>query len=243
MKKPWYCYIVIIVFGFKLLNVNAQIDYEQIRNTDTISYYVNNPYGDKAEFTWIITGGTIVGHSSPYTADGADTIQVIWNDSNKTSANYGSLKVSEIIDWSDEASCQSEDEIINIESWVQPKATTDTSGIIVCPGESFVISIDFEGKPGYHYKWKLFEKDKPEILVEDYTADFINCVNPSTDIIIAGIENSSSTQLLYEFVVTDVQDELIDSMPGNVLEARAIIYVQPKPPVGVLKTTTHLIRR
>lgn len=243
MKTIRLLYLVRLVFVFNLININAQIDYEKIRNTDTISYFVNNPYGNMAEFTWTIYGGTIVGHSTIYTAEGADTIKVIWNDLNKTTSNFGSLKVSESLNWPGGFSCQSEEEQINVESWVQPKATTNISSIIVCQGESFVVTINFEGEPGYQYKWKLYEKEYPDILIEDHTTDFINSINTSVDIIIAGIENNSNTQKLYEFVVTDVQDEYNDGMTGNVLMSKATIYVQPKPLMGTLKTTNHLIRR
>jgi hypothetical protein len=243
LKTVRYLYIIGLVLVFSRLYVNAQIDYDTIRNTDTISYYVNNPHGNRAEFTWIIDGGIIVGHSSPYTEDGADTIQVIWNDSNKTSANYGSLKVSKIVKWPGGASCPSEETEINVESWVQPKAATDTAGIFVCSGESFVIPLDFEGKSPYQYKWKLFEKEHPGVLVEDHTAGFISSTGPSTNIIIAAIENNSNTEKLYEFEVTDIQDGLHDGMPCNVSLARVIIHVRPKPSAGILKSTNHLIRR
>lgn len=243
LKGPRYIYISLIVFGLKLLNVNAQIDYEQIRNTDTISYYVNNPDGDRAEFTWTITGGTIAGHSSPYSAIGADTIKVIWDNSNKSSANIGSLKVSKIINWPGGSSCQSEEEQIYVESWVQPKAITDTSSIIVCSGESFAISIEFEGKPGYRYKWKLYDKENPEILLEDHTVDFINSMDPFKNIAIAGIENSSNTEKFLEFEVIDVQDGFDDNMPGDVSMASVTIYVQPKPKTGILKSPNSIIRR
>jgi len=236
-------YLVRLVFVFNLINVNAQIDYEKIRNTDTISYYVNNPYGNLAELTWTIDGGTIVGHSTLYTAEGADTIKVIWDDSNKNTANFGSLKVSESLSWPGGSSCQSEEEQIHVESWVQPKATTNISSIRVCQGESFVVKINFEGEPGYQYKWKLYEKEYPEILVENHTTDFINSINTSADIVIAGLKNSSSSQKLYKFEITDVQDGLNDGMTGNVLMSWATIYVQSKPLKGTLKTTNHLIRR
>lgn len=196
-----------------------------------------------AEFTWTIAGGIIAGHPSPYTAAGADTIQVIWNSLNKTSANYGSLKVFEIINWPVGISCQGEENQINVESWAQPKAITDTSGIRVCKGESFVITINFEGKPGYQYKWKLYDKENPSIILEDYTTDFITSINPSVDIVFTGIENSSSTQKLYEFAVTEVKDGLDDNMPGNVSMARVTIYVEPEPKVGTLRSINPLIRR
>lgn len=243
MKRSWYLYIAIVVLGFNLLSTKAQFIFEQIRNSDTIVYYVNSPYGNNAEFTWTITGGTIIGHSSPYTADGADTIKVIWNDSNKTSANYGSLRVYEVVNWTSGSSCSSDEEQINVESWVQPKASTDTSGIIICSGESFVIKVDFEGKPEYRYKWKLYDKDNPAIVIEDHTAGFINSINTSTDIVIAGIENSGSAEKLYEFEITDVQDGLPDDMPGNVSLARLTIYVQPKTSAGTLESNEQLIRR
>lgn len=243
MKGAWRLYFIGFVFGLNLLNAKAQVDSDPIRNTDTITYYLKNPYGNNAEFTWTITGGTILGHSSPYIEYGADTIHVIWNDSNKTSANYGSLKVSEIVHWPGGSSCASKEEQIDVESWVRPKAATDTSDIIVCSGESFAIKLDFEGKPGYKYKWKLYDKENPAIIIEDHTTEFINSINPSTDIVIAGIENSSSTEKLYEFEVTDVQDGLTDGMPGNVSMARVTINVQPKKSAGTLESNKHLIRR
>lgn len=236
-------YLIGLVLVFNMLHINAQINYETIRNTDTISYYVNNSHGNKAEFTWTIIGGIIVGHSSPYTADGADTIRVIWDDSNRTSANYGSLKVSKIVKWSGGVSCQSEETEIHVESWVQPKAATDTTGISVCPGESFVIQLVFEGKPPYQYKWKLYEKEDPGVVVEDYTAGFISSIDPSTGIVIAPIENNSSTEKIYEFEVTEVQDELDDGMPCDVSMAGVTIYVQPKLAAGTLESSNHLIRR
>jgi hypothetical protein len=243
MKSFRLSYLIGLFFVFDLILVNAQIDYEQIRNTDTISYYVNNPYGTMAEFTWIISGGTIVGHSTPYTAAGADNILVIWNDSNRTTPNFSYLRISETINWPDGASCQSDEEQIDVESWVQAKASTDTSGIRVCRGESLVIKVEFEGKPGYQYKWKLYEKENPEILVEDHTSDFENSINPSIDILIAGIENNSNTQKIYEFLVTEVRDGLNDDMPGDVSMASATIYVQPVPLIGEIKSSNNLIRR
>lgn len=238
-------YLVGLLLVLNFLNINAQIDYEQVRSADTTSYYVNNPFGDKAEFTWTISGGIIAGHSSPYTADGADTIRVIWNDSNKTSANYGFLTVSEIIHWQSpsSASCQSNDEQIYVQSWVQPKAATDTSAIIVCSGEEFLINLNFQGKPGYRYKWKLYDKDTPSVIIEDHTTDFINCDSTSTDIIVPGIVNTGNTEKSYEFEVTDVQDTLNDGMPGNVSMGRVTVRVQPVPKAGIIKSSNQLIRR
>ncbi len=243
MRRPWWPYISLVVFGFNLLSAKAQITFEQIRNTDTITYYVINPYGNKAEFTWTITGGIIVGHSSPYTANGADTIKVLWDDSNRTSANYGILRVSEIVNWSGGSSCSSEEEQINVESWVQPKAIAFTSDSVICSGESFVINVDFEGKPEYKFKWKLYEKDNPTIIVEDHTNEFTISITPSTEIVLAGIENSSNTEKLYVLEITDVQDGFPDGMPGNLSSARVTLYVQPKASAGTLNSNGNLIRR
>jgi hypothetical protein len=243
LKRNRYQYLIGLILSFNLLNTLAQVPTEQARSTDTITYYIINPHGNNAEITWTITGGTIVGHPSPYTADGADTIQVIWNDSNKTSANYGLLKVSEIVKWPGGISCPSPEEQINVESWSRPKAKTDTSDLIICPGESFAIKIDFEGKPGYRYKWKLYDRDNPTMLIEDHTAEFITSINPSTDILIAGIENNTGTEKMYEFEITDVQDALNDSIPGDVSMAGVSIYVQPKTSAGMLKNSDYLIRR
>ena len=243
MKTVRCLYVSGIVLVFNLLYVNAQIDYDTIRNTDTIVYYVNNPHGITAEFTWTIDGGTITGHSSPYTADGADTISVMWDDANRTSANYGSLKVSKIVKWPGGVSCQSDETEIHVESWVQPKASTDTTGINICPGESFTIQLVFEGKPPYQYKWKLYEKEDPGVIIEDHTAGFISSPGPSTGIIIAAIENNSGTEKIYEFEVTEVQDGLDDGMPCDVSMAGVTVYVQPKPAAGTLENSNHLIRR
>lgn len=225
------------------MNILAQVPVEQARSADTITYYIINPNGNIAEITWTITGGTIIGHPSPFTADGADTIQVIWNDSNKTSVNYGSLKVSEILKWPGDISCSSPEEQINVESWIRPKAKTDTSNLIVCPGESFAIKVDFEGKPGYRYKWKLYNRDDPACIIEDHTAEFITSINPSTDIIIGGMENNTGTEKIYEFEITEVQDALNDSIQGDVSMAGVSIYIQPKTSVGTLKNNSNLIRR
>lgn len=237
-------YLVGLIFVFNLLKINAQIDYEQIRSADTIKYYVNNPYGNNAEYTWIITGGVIVGHSTHYTADGADTVNVIWNDSNKTSANFGFLGVSEVLLWKGvPSSCQSDEEQINVQSWVQPRVITDTSDIIVCSGESSLINLNFEGKPGYRYKWKFYDKENPSAIIEDHTTEFIDCDSTSTDIVLPGIENTGNTEKLYEFEVTDVQDGLDDGIPGNVSLGRVTIRVQPKPQAGTIKSSNYLIRR
>lgn len=216
---------------------------EQARSADTIAYYIINPYGDIAEITWTITGGTIVGHPSTYTADGADTIQVVWNDFNKNSINHGSLIVSEIVKWPAGISCASPEEQLNVEAWVRPKAITDTSGLVVCPGEPFAIKVDFEGKPGYRYKWKLYDRNDTAIIIEDHTAEFITCVNSSTDILVDGIENNTGTQKIYEFEITGVQDALNDNIPGDLSMAGVSIHVQPEPPVGILKNNNSLIRR
>jgi hypothetical protein len=243
LKKPLCQYIIIIIVGFNQLIAKAQVVFEQVRNTEPVTYYVNNPFGNNAAFTWTITGGTIAGHSSPYTAVGADTIEVIWNDSNRTSANYGSLMVSEIVKWPGGSTCSSEEENINVESWVQPKAATDFADLIVCTGEAFVVRVNFEGKPGYKYKWKLYDKENPETIIEDHTAEFVSCIDTSTDIVIAGIENNNTTEKMYEFEITDVQDAFTDGMPGNVSMGSVTVYVQPKTPAGILKSNSHLIRR
>ena len=225
------------------MNTLGQIPVEQARSADTIIYYIINPYGNDAEITWTITGGIIVGHPSPFTSDGADTIQVIWNDSNKTSANYGLLKVSEIVKWPGGISCPSPEEQLNVESWSRPKAITDTSDLLLCPGEYFTIKIDFQGKPEYSYKWKLYERNNPTLIIEDHTAEYITSISSSTDIVIPGIENDTGTEKIYEFEITDVQDALNDSIPGDVSTAGVSIYVQPKSPAGVLKNNNYLIRR
>ncbi len=243
LKKTCYLSITGLVFGFNMLITEAQVTFQQARSADTIIYYLINPYGNIVEFTWTIAGGTIAGHSSPYTAYEADTIRVIWDDSNKTSANYGSLKVFEVINWPSGPSCSSEEEQINVESWAKPKAITDTSDITTCSGESFVVKVDFEGKPGYKYKWKLYDKNNPALVIDDHTAEFISSAAPSANIVVAGIENNSSIEKIYEFEITDVQDELTDGIPGNVSLARVTIYVQPKSPAGTLKSNNHLIRR
>ena len=79
MEKPLRLYIAIVIIGFNFLHAGAQSANEIVRNTEPVTYYVNNPFGNNAELTWTITGGTIMGHASPYTADGADTIKVLWN--------------------------------------------------------------------------------------------------------------------------------------------------------------------
>ena len=236
-------YIIGLITVFNFLNANAQIALEQIRNTDTVTYYLLNPEGNNAEFTWTITGGSIAGHTSPYTAVGADTIQVIWDDSNKTTANYGSLKVSKVINWAGGASCTSPEEQIDIESWVQPKAITDTTGIIVCPNEPFSIKLDFEGNPAYKYKWKLYDKDNPTVILVDTTAAFLSTTNTSTDIELEGIENLGSAEKIYVFEVSDVQDAIEDGMPGDISMGRVNIHVQSRSSAGTLNSTNSLIRR
>ena len=243
MKDLWRIYLIGIVFGTSLLNTYAQVSFEQSRSADTIIYFVQNPYGNNAEFTWTITGGNIVGHSSPYTANGADTIQVIWNDSNKTTANIGSITVSEVVNWPGGSSCPSDEEKINVESWVQPKAIAEGNNLKVCSGESFILKISFEGKPGYEYKWRLYSKTDSTIVIEDYTSDFISCSDTTADIVVAGIENNSPTEEIYEFEVTDVKDGLADGMPANISMAKVNIHVQPESSPGTLKNSNTLIRR
>jgi hypothetical protein len=236
-------YIAIFVCGFSLSDANAQVIFEQVRNTEPITYYVKNPYGNRAEFTWTITGGSIVGHASPYIADGADTIQVIWDDQNRNSSNYGSLRVSEIVKWSESSNCSSEEEQINVESWVQPKARTDFPEITVCSGETITVSVYFEGMPEYRFKWKLYDTENPEIVIEDHTTEFIRCNEPLTDIIITGIDNNTPSEKIVEFRITDVRDAFADGMPGDVSLGTVMIYVQPKPLAGTLKSSHHLFQR
>ena len=144
MKKT-FLYISLLAFVFNLMSAYALVTPEETRSADTIAYYVINPHGNHAEFTWTISGGTIIGHSSPYTATGADTIKVLWDDTNKNSANFGSLRVSEVVNWPGGPSCSSDEMQIDVEAWVRPKTITDTSDIIVCSCEEFVITVDFEG--------------------------------------------------------------------------------------------------
>ncbi len=243
MKSIRYSYFLGLVLSINILNIHAQVPIEQARSADTISYYINNPYGNSAEITWSINGGIIVGHFSPYIADGADTIQVIWNNSLKNSANDGFLAVSEIVHWLGGSSCQSPEEQIYVEAWAPPKAITDSSSLKICPGESFTIQVVFEGKPGYRYKWKLYERENPALLLEDHTTDFITCNNPSADIIIAGVENNTGIEKILEFEITDVQDGLSDNMPGDISMGKVSIHVQPKKSAGTLKSNNYLIRR
>ncbi len=243
MKKTGSQYLIGLFIAIHVLNINAQDTTELARSADTIFYYIINPHGNNAEITWTITGGIIIGHSSPYTEDGADTIRVIWNDSNKTNANYGSLKVSYIVNWAIGSSCESPEEQINVESWVRPKAIVNTSSLSICSGDTFKIRVNFEGKPGYKFKWKLFDRDNPAKIIEDHTETFITCNDSLTDILITGIDNNTGTEQVYDFEITDVNDGLTDGTPGDVSTAKASIYVQPKALPGILKDDNHLIRR
>ena len=60
---------------------------------------------------------------------------------------------------------------------------------------------------------------------------------------IPGIENNSGAEKIYEFEITDVQDDLTDGMPGDLSVAKVSIYVQPKISAGQLKNNNYLIRR
>jgi hypothetical protein len=236
-------YFIGLVFLFFIRNAIAQISPEQIRNSDTISYYVIAPFSSKAEFTWTITGGSIIGHSSPYTAIGADTIKVIWNNSNKNDANYGTLNVFERISWSGTDYCQSEETDIKVESWVRPAAIAEMSNINVCQGEPFTVSVRFQGKPGYNFKWKLYDKENPNILIEDHSTEFINCSYLSADINLNGINNSSDSLKYYVFEITDVQDGLNDNLSADLSMGKIIIGVQPIPNIGIPQSNKKLIRR
>jgi hypothetical protein len=231
------------VLGFNILNANAMIPPEEARSADTIIYYIKNPYGNSAEITWSITGGIIVGHSSPYTADGADTIKVIWNDTKKSSVNPGSLKVSEIVKWAGGTSCPSPEEQINVESWVKPKVITDTLALNICSEDSIIIKVYFEGKPEYKYKWRLYEKNNPSQIIEDYTTNFIISNDTITYIKIAGIKNTTGSVQIYEFEITEVHDGLTDKTHGDVSMGKTSIYIQSETSIGTIKNNNQLIRR
>lgn len=241
--KTRYAYIIGLVFSLGVLHNYAQDSIVLTRCSVPITYYVHNPYGNNATFTWTITGGTIPGHTSPYTSDGADSISVIWNAAATTEANPGSLKVWETVHWPDGASCSSAEEQIQVEAWVRPKAITDTTDRYVCLDEAFTIPVFFEGKPGYRYTWKLYDKDNPYIIIEDHTAGYISCDSTYTDILIAGIRNTTGTEKQYIFEITGVQDSLDDGMTGEISTARITIHVWPKTSTGILYNNNHLIRR
>lgn len=241
--KTRYAYFIWLVFSIGIYQVYAQEPVVQDRSADTTIYYVENSLGSNAVFTWNITGGIIPGHGSSYTAEGADSIEVIWNDSCKSCANKGTLTVYKIVSWPDGNFCISPEEQISVEAWSRPKATADTNTRFVCSQKAFDIELSFEGKPGYQYQWKLYDKNNPSLVLEDHTDEYTSSGNPFTSISIAGITNTSEVEKQYVFELTALKDALDDGMPEDLTEAKKIIVVRPQASAGQLKYTNYLKRR
>ena len=250
MKKKMLKTGIALAIVLVTINAGAQTDYgsgytdpQVIRNTDPISYTVSNPDGNNATFTWTVTGGTIVDQSSPYSATGANSIQVIWDNANKTSVNIGNLTVSKVIDHGDGVSCPGPDQIMEIQSWVSPKATVATSNFHVCSGEASTVDLTFEGKADYSYKWKVYQKDTPANIVEDKTGSFLTSNTSSVTVDIASVVNISGSDIIYVFAVTQVQDAFADIDDGDITTATVEMTVHSTSDIGPIQSGSSLISR
>ena len=257
MKRQTTLAIVIIIQFLALTGINlvAQTSYgtgftttQTIRNNTDVQYTVNNSDGTNAIFTWTITGGTIIVSGlpqvSPYTQLGtaASTVSVYvrWDNTNKTTANAGSLIVSKTV-----GTCTSINQTFTVQSWVAPKASISTMPFSVCSGTPISVNANFEGNAGnsgYLYQWRVVKVSDGSI-VEDHTASSISSVTATSTITIANIVNNSGAAILYRFELTLMQDGFTDVASGDISAANVIFTVNSVPVIGIISSSNSLILR
>jgi hypothetical protein len=257
MKKQTLLSILIIstILTISGINLFAQTNYgtgytttQTIRNNSDVQYTVSNPDGVAATFTWIVTGGTIyisgVAQPSTYTQPGTAaanvSIFVRWDNTNKTSANAGTLSVSKTV-----GTCASTVQTFTVQSWVAPLARVSTASFSVCSGTASSASVDFEGNAGnsgYLYSWRVVRVSDMSV-VEDHTASLIPSTTTTVTPSIAGITNTSGAPIQYRFELTLMQDGFTDIAAGDVSAANVTFTVNPVPAIGPINSSNSLILR
>jgi hypothetical protein len=216
-----------------------------VRNTSDVQYTVQNPDGASASFTWIVSGGTIivggVAQTSPYvqagTAASTVSVYVRWDNTNKTSANNGTLNVSKTV-----GACGSSTQTFTVQSWVSPLARVTTAPFSVCSATSSSVSVNFEGNAGnsgFLYQWRVVKVSDGSV-VEDHTASSVSSATSTANISIAAITNTTGAAVSYRFEITSIQDGFTDIANGDLTAANVTFSVNPEPVVGPISSSDSL---
>lgn len=253
MKKQTLLSILIISMllslnGINLLAQTYGIGYtttQTVRNNSDVQYTVSNPDGLAATFTWTVTGGTIyvggLAQVSPYSQPGTVaanvSIYVRWDNTNKTTANAGTLSVSKTV-----GTCASSVQTFTVQSWVAPLARVTTTPFSVCSGTASSASIDFEGNAGnsgFLYRWRVVRVSDGSV-VEDHTSSSISSATSPVTPTIAGITNTSGSPIQYRFELTLMQDGFTDIATGDIAAAKVTFTVDPAPAIGPINSSNSL---
>ena len=255
MKKHILLSMLSMVLTLSGTNLFAQTTYgtgytttQTVRNNADIQYTVSNPDGITATFTWTVTGGTIyvggIAQVSPYAQPGTVaanvSIYVRWDNTNKTSANAGTLSVSKTT-----GTCTSNVQTFTVQSWVTPLARVTTVPFSVCSGTSSSVNLNFEGNSGssgYLYRWRVIRISDGSVT-EDHTAASISTAAPAAIATIAGITNASGAPIQYRFELTLMQDGFTDVAAGNITTANVTFTVNPASAIGPISSSNSLILR
>jgi hypothetical protein len=257
MKKQTLFSVLTIALVLFLTGVNmlAQTNYgtgytttQIVRNSSDVQYTVSNSDGTNATFTWTVTGGTIIvggiPQVSPYTQAGTAaatvSIYVRWDNTNKTSANSGTLSVSKTV-----GTCSSNTQTFNVQSWVAPLARVTTTSFNVCSGTGSSVNVSFEGNAGtsgFGYKWRVIKVSDGSV-VEDHTATTLYSASNTATVNIAAIANTSGAAVQYQFELTLMQDGFTDVANGDLTAAKVTFNVNPEPVVGPINSSNSLILR
>jgi hypothetical protein len=224
-----------------------------------VTYSVANTEGTKASYTFTITNGTIQsvtpasGTKTALTATFTDvpngtpvSITVVWNNTNKTSSNDGTITVSKTVDFGGGSCGSAGTQVSNIKSWTMPLAKVTTPTFDVCSGVAPApIAVSFEGNAGtsgYEYKWKV-SKVSDGTGGEDHTASFTSSAAASTTVPVAAITNNSGAPIAYKFEITQMQDGFTDIVNGDITTASVTFNVNPVPTVGPISSVPVIIAK
>lgn len=241
--------------------VSAQTDYgtvggyadpQVIRNTNPVTYTVGNPDGAAATFTWTVTGGTIVvggvDQASPYTALAANSIQIRWNNTNRTSSNDGTVTVSKVVDYGGgTVTCTpASDQSFDVEAWTSPKGEVTTADFDDCAGAAPSIDLAFEGRANYEYQWRVYLSTAPGVNLQSSGAPAVwaSSAAAAATVNLAALPNATSGDLIYIFELTAMRDGFTDIAAGDISADNQVeIIIHPVPVVGPVNSSSSLTPR
>jgi hypothetical protein len=222
-------------------NIFAQTNFDGtvtqiVRNTSPITYTVANPDGAGTTFSFIVTNGTILVNGAPkaspfdtLTAAANVSIQVRWDNTNKTSANIGTLAVSKTL-----GTCAGSVLTLNVQSWVAPSVTASSTTTTFCSGGAPLIDLAFQGKSNYGYTWQVL--DASNNVVQGPTA-VANVNTITTTVTPSGITTAGT----YRFQITTMQDGFTDVVNNSVV---TVAYtINPIPTINNINSSSNLTPR
>lgn len=237
---------------------NAQTDYgtvgvgvtatQVIRNATNPTYTVANPDGAAATFTWTVTGGTIVvggvDQVSPYTAAAANAIEIRWSNTNRNTANTGTVTVTKVVDYGGGAvTCTpSTAQTFNVEAWTSPKGDATTADFDDCAGATPSVALAFEGRANYEYQWRVYNQAAPGVDIQT-SGGWVSGAAATATVNIAALANATAADIVYVFELTQMRDGFIDIAAGTITDSQVLITIHPIPVVGPVNSSSSLILR